>query len=106
MVEQSEVILERQDDRGVYVLPLPGGETARLTFVQRDPGHIAIDYSFVPPSHRGRGVALRLVWRAVAAARVDGFRITPLCGYVATEFRRHPEWEDVLAEGSPPGRPV
>jgi predicted GNAT family acetyltransferase len=26
------------------------------------------------------------------------FSITPFCGYVAAEFRRHPEWSDVLAQ--------
>ena len=93
----EEITLERAGGKGAWILSLPGGQPARLTFVERGEGHIAIDYSFVPSAFRGRGIALRLVRRAVEDARSQGFRITPLCGYVAAEFRRHPEWSDVLA---------
>ncbi len=97
MDEKSEITVERNGGQGVYLLPLPDEQPARLTFVERGPGHIAIDYSFVPPAWRGRGVALKLIERAVEDARAQDFRITPLCGYVAAEFRRHREWADVLA---------
>lgn len=89
---------EVRDGRGRYVLAMAGGEEAYLTFVQSSPSHILIDYSFVPPSARGRGVAARLVAHAVEDARRSGTRITPVCGYVAAEFRRHGEWADVLAQ--------
>jgi predicted GNAT family acetyltransferase len=93
---ESEIRVERNGRQGIYFLPLPDSDPARLTFVETGPNHIAIDYSWVPPSYRGRGVALKLIKRAVEDARAQGFRITPLCGYVAAEFRHHPEWADVL----------
>ena len=92
----AEITLERNGRQGRYLLPLPGGEPARLTFVEAGPDHIAIDYSFVPPAYRGRGVALKLIVKAVEDARAKGYKITPLCGYVAAEFRHHPQWADVL----------
>ncbi|MBN9251169.1 MAG: N-acetyltransferase [Mesorhizobium sp.] len=88
---------EEREGRGRYVLAMPGGDEAYLTFVRSSPSHIVIDYSFVPLSARGRGVAARLVAYAVQDARDTGTRITPVCGYVAAEFRRHGEWADVLA---------
>lgn len=96
MTSKADITVEREGGRGVYLLALPDSEPARLTFVERSPGHIVIDYSFVPPSHRGRGIALQLVRRAVEDARAGGYKITPTCGYVAAEFRRHPDWDDVL----------
>ena len=96
MTSKADITVEREGGRGVYLLALPDSEPARLTFVERSPGHIVIDYSFVPPSHRGRGIALQLVRRAVEDARTGGYKITPTCGYVAAEFRRHPDWDDVL----------
>ena len=91
------ITLERNGRQGRYLMPLPDGDPARLTFVETGPDRIAIDYSFVPPPYRGRGVALKLIKRAVDdAPRATGFKITPLCGYVAAEFRHHPEWADVL----------
>lgn len=94
---EQGIKVERNGRMGIYFLPLPDSDPARITFVETAPDRIAIDYSWVPPNHRGRGVALKLVKRAVADARAQGFKITPLCGYVASEFRHHPEWADVLA---------
>lgn len=93
----ERITVERKGGRGTYLLAIAGSDPARLTFIETGSGRIAIDYSFVPPRFRGRGLALKLVKRAVEDARAQGFRITPLCGYVAAEFRRHPEWADVLA---------
>ena len=95
-MSDAEITLERNGRHGRYLLPLAGSQPAQLTFVETRPDHIAIDYSFVPPQYRGRGVALKLIVRAVEDARAKGHTITPLCGYVAAEFRDHPEWADVL----------
>ncbi len=97
MSADSDITVLRDGGRGAYLLPLPDSEPARVTFVETGPDHIVIDYSFVPPPHRGRGIALKLVGHIVGEARSNGFKITPLCGYVAREFRNHPEWSDVLA---------
>jgi predicted GNAT family acetyltransferase len=95
-MSDAEITLERNGRQGCYLLPLPGGQSARLTFVETGPDRIAIDYSFVPPEYRGKGVALKLIKKAVEDARTQGFKITPICGYVAAEFRHHPQWADVL----------
>lgn len=93
----EDIVVTETDGRGRYALPMPDGQEAYLTFDRRGDHHIAIDYSFVPPQFRGRGVAAMLILRAVQDARESRSTITPLCGYVATEFRRHKEWRDVLA---------
>ncbi|MBL8580679.1 MAG: N-acetyltransferase [Rhizobiaceae bacterium] len=92
-----DVRLEDQQDRGRYVLNTEDGQEAYITFTHDRPNHISITYSYVPPAFRGRGLAAGLVARAVEDARAAGVTITPLCGYVAAEFRRHKEWQDVLA---------
>jgi predicted GNAT family acetyltransferase len=94
---QSDIRRQEQQGRGRYVLPMQDGSEAYLTYVRSSPDHILIDYSFVPPRFRGRGVAAMLVLRAVQDARETGTKITPICGYVGAEFRRHKNWQDVLA---------
>lgn len=94
---QADIKREEQDGRGRYTLAMPGGQQSYITFVRSGPGHIVIDYSFVPPAFRGKGVAATLVLRAVQDARETKTKITPTCGYVAAEFRRHKDWQDVLA---------
>jgi predicted GNAT family acetyltransferase len=92
----SDIRLERRGHRGRYVLDMPNGEPAELTFVESGAGHIIVDHTWVPPQYRGRGVAERLVTKVVEDAREAGISITPLCRFVATEFRRHKDWADVL----------
>jgi predicted GNAT family acetyltransferase len=93
---EDRIHLEDRDGKGRYLLEMPNGEQAELTFVKSGPDHIIVDYTWVPPAYRGRGVAERLVVRAVADARAAGTKITPLCRFVAVEFRRHKDWADVL----------
>ena len=50
----------------------------------------------MPDAFRGQGAGLKLVARAVADARADGKTVIPLCPFANAQFRRHPEWADVL----------
>jgi len=70
----AEITLERNGRHGRYLLALPDSQPARLTFVETRPNHVAIDYSFVPPQYRGRGVARQLIVRAVEDARATATR--------------------------------
>jgi len=54
------------------------------------------DHTGVPDAFRGQGAGLRLVTRAVEDARAQGKKIIPLCPFANAQFRRHPEWADVL----------
>lgn len=67
-----------------------------LTYSRLSPRKIIADHTGVDDSLRGTGVAKALVERLVADARRDGFKIVPRCSFVAAQFRRHPEWSDVM----------
>lgn len=83
--------------RGEYRAHVPGSDAiGRLTWVERGGARVA-DHTLVPPEIGNHGIAARLVERMVEDARVEGFRIRPLCSYVVAAFRRHPEWADVQA---------
>lgn len=92
--------IEKQDgaNGGRYVIFLDNGDEAEMTYRRRDENTIIIDHTMVPPAYRGKGIAEELVNRGIADARADGHKIVPLCSYVATQFRRHPEWTDLLAQ--------
>lgn len=85
------------EQRGEYRAQVAGSpEIGRMTWVGGD-GKRIVDHTLVPPGIGGRGVAMELVKAIVADARTEGFKITPLCSYVAVAFRRHPEWADLRA---------
>ena len=56
-----------------------------------------VDHTLVPPEIGGRGIAAQLVQAIIDDARAQNFRIVPQCSYVVAQFRRHPDWADVLA---------
>lgn len=82
---------------GEYHAHVPGSDhVGRLTWKARGNARIA-DHTLVPPEIGGRGVAAALVEALVADAREQGFTIVPQCSYVDAQFRRHPEWSELLA---------
>ena len=86
-----------ETSHGAYRAALPGADQpAELTWRALGPLRIA-NHTYVPPAMRGQRVAQRLVEALVADAREQGFKIVPRCSYVAAQFRRHPEWADLLA---------
>lgn len=98
MPEAIEITRTDETSHGAYRAELPDvGRAAELTWRAMGPLRIA-NHTFVPTEMRGRGIAQQLVEALVADARSEGFKIVPQCSYVAAQFRRHPEWSDLLAE--------
>lgn len=95
----DELTVQREDGAtsGRYVIHLAPGFEAEMTFRKADDGTITINHTGVPPEYEGRGIAAKLVNKAVSDAREHGFKIMPVCSYVVAQFRRHPEWADLHA---------
>ena len=94
--ETPEIQLQDGGSKGRYFLRSPAGDMAEMTFTKIGERQIIIDHTEVPDAFRGQGAGLRLVTRAVEDARAQGKTIIPLCPFAAAQFRRHPEWADVL----------
>lgn len=61
-------------------------------------GHIVrMTHTGVPPALEGRGIAAALVKEALTWAQSQGYKVDPICSYVAVYIRRHPEWQGLLA---------
>ena len=82
---------------GEYRAHVPGSaHIGRLAWVHH--GQIrAAEHTLVPPELGGRGIAARLVEALIADARAEGFKVKPVCSYVAKAFEKHPEWADLKA---------
>lgn len=92
----SEIERHDTDSKGSYTLLEPGGAVAELTFSKAGATMIIIDSTEVPDAFRGQGVGVKLITRAIDDARAAGLKIIPLCPFAQAQFRRHPEWADVL----------
>jgi len=91
--------VEREDSpgHGRYVIRLPGGLEAEMTFRKIGASAIAIDHTYTPPEFRGNNIAFRMMERGIADARRDGLKVKPECSYAVVQFKRHAEWQDLLA---------
>jgi predicted GNAT family acetyltransferase len=97
-MSEASVELEESGSKGRYVFRADGAE-AEMTFSKAGEHMMIIDHTAVPDAFRGQGIGLKLVNRAVEDARAAGKKIIPLCPFAAAQFRRHPEWADVLKGG-------
>lgn len=82
--------------KGRYVMRLDTGEEAEMTYSKLGDTKVIIDHTGVPDAFRCMGAGLALVTRAVEDFRAQGKKVIPLCPFAAAQFRRHPEWSDVL----------
>jgi predicted GNAT family acetyltransferase len=62
-----------------------------------DAGTMHLLYVEVPPEARGHGVAAELSHAALEFAKERGFKVIPICSYVAAYLRRHPEYAEMTA---------
>lgn len=84
-----------QPDRGRFEITVDGG-VAGFAEYRRRQGRVVFTHTEVGDRFQGQGVAARLVGDALEAVRAEGRQVTPLCPYVATYIRRHPEFVDLV----------
>lgn len=77
------------------------GGLAFLRYV-RGKNALFLVHTEVPEDLRGRGVGSALVKGALDMARRDGRKVVAKCRFVVRYMRRHPEYNDMLAEKLPP----
>lgn len=95
-IDTADITLEETPGKGRYIYRADGAE-AEMTFSKAGDHLIIIDHTGVPDAFRGQGVGLALVLRGVLDARAAGKKVLPLCSFAAAQFRRHPDWSDVLS---------
>lgn len=100
---QEQVVIESSNNR--YALYLNGVDQPSILEYQvrnvddNDNDTVVVydlTHTFVPDQARGKGVAARLVKRAVLHARENGHKIIPSCSYIHTYMKRYPSDQDVL----------
>jgi uncharacterized protein len=95
----SDIKIEREDagDKGRYVARIAGVEgEAEIAFTIRGPHLVSADHTSAPDGMKGKGVAMALVEHMISDARSRGFKIIPVCPYVKAQYRKHPDWRDVM----------
>ncbi|PYC47921.1 N-acetyltransferase [Litorivita pollutaquae] len=80
---------------GRYIIRTKDGE-AVSTFSKAGEKIVITDHTEVDDALRGLGYGEVLMEHIVTDMRSQGKKIVPLCPFAASQFRKHPEWADML----------
>ena len=94
--DAGEVVVENNESERRFQIG-SGGEMAVLEY-RLSGDEIALTHTEVAPELEGRGLAARLARAALEHARERGLKVVPLCSFVATYIRRHPEYEPLVRQ--------
>jgi len=54
----------------------------------------------VPAELKGKGAASAIVQKALEYAKVNNYKIVPICPLVQSYLKKHKEWNDIVAQNA------
>jgi len=91
-------MVQIQSGNGRFWVAGEDKDLAVITYKQKEEtGTLVIEHTLVSEELRGQGAGEELVKAVVDKAREEGLKIVPVCSYAAHQFKKHPEYQDVLS---------
>lgn len=75
------------------------GHTAIIDTILSNDNVMFLTHTEVPTALEGQGIGKKLVEFALNHIETNGFKLAPLCPFVAAYLKRHTEWARILAPG-------
>ncbi len=72
---------------------------AYIDFILNTKGVMYLTHTEVPSGLEGKGVGSKIVREALTYIEENGHQLAPLCPFVASYLKRHPEFGTLLAPG-------
>jgi predicted GNAT family acetyltransferase/glutaredoxin len=94
----DEAVVLDAPEASRYELRLDGRLVGLAAYRRRD-GRIAFTHTEVDETLAGRGFGSRLAAAALDDASRRGLDVVPLCPFIASYIKRHPEYERLVAPG-------
>jgi hypothetical protein len=94
LADDDVTVVHRPEQRR-YELLVGGAPAGELVYRDRGNDVLAFLHTEVDPRRQRRGLGTALVTGALDDARGRGVKIVPLCPFVDTYVRRHPEYADL-----------
>jgi uncharacterized protein len=94
--ENSEPRVSDNPEESRYELLLGDRVVGTIAYMT-EPGAVVLIHTEVDPAFEGRGFGSRLIGAALDDIRERGLSVVPLCRFVSSHLRRHPEYGDLVA---------
>lgn len=76
---------------------LTDGKLSLVAYFKPDEHTLALTHTEVHRDLEGQGIGKNLVAQVLAYAEQHNQKIVPLCPFVASYIKRHPEWQRVVS---------
>ena len=76
--------------KGAFVIEQDGTQVAEMEIAIQNE-NLTVYHTEVDEMLKGQGIAAKLLSAMVTYARANKLKVIPLCPYVLTQFKRHPE---------------
>lgn len=96
MTNTSDLNIQHDLQRGRFVATVDGHDCVLEFKLSAD--RVAMTAVRVPDAVGGRGIAGQLTRHALDWARSEALKVDPVCPYVKTWIKRHPDYQDLLAD--------
>jgi predicted GNAT family acetyltransferase len=90
---EPEVVDDKEQSR--YEVHL-GGETVAIADYVKQPGIVSFTHTETFDGHKGRGLAGRMIDRALHDAQEEELEVMPFCSFVADYVGSHREFFDLV----------
>lgn len=94
MESEPILVVHNEDERRFE--STTDGLTAVTEYTLTD-GVMVFTHTEVPPELEGRGIAGTLVRTALEHARTEDVSVRPVCPFVKSYIKRHPEFQDLVS---------
>ena len=94
----DEITFDHDEERETFEAII-GEERALLEYRSNKEGKFFITHTEVPPALQGKGIASILVKHVFDYIRENNMRMIPVCPYVKSYLKKHPEEMDLVASG-------
>ncbi|AEG92010.1 GNAT family N-acetyltransferase [Ramlibacter tataouinensis] len=91
------IAIHDRPERERYELDAGGAVAAIIDYRLRGQ-RIALLHTEVQPEHEGGGLGTQLARHALDDARRRGLKVVPSCSFIAAYVRRHPQYQDLVAD--------
>ena len=73
----------------------------KVAFVEyiRAENKMYLTHTEVPSELGGKGIASKMVGKVLEIIKKEDRKLVPLCPFVASYLKKHPEWQEMLANG-------
>ncbi len=93
-----EIILKERDNKGFAMAREENKRAGMMTYSIAGTNHIIIDHTEVEPEFKGKSVGKQMLYKIVEMAREKNIKITPICPFANSMFKKLTDIQDVLKQ--------